>query len=79
MLAVDLKKAIYRLKYRGMKELDVFFSRVVQNLERLTTEEQALLERLIHESEAHLYAWVLGHSPHPPHYTALLEKILTFR
>lgn len=78
MLDADLKKVIYRLRYRGMKELDIFFSRMIQALKELNKEDQIALGELMQESEDKLYVWLLGQAPRPDRYKKIIEKFLTF-
>jgi antitoxin CptB len=77
MLTKNLKKLTYRLHYRGIKELDIFFGRVVAHLPKLTPSELAVLERLINEPEDQIYRWVLRFEPKPTHYQEIIEKLLT--
>jgi succinate dehydrogenase flavin-adding protein (antitoxin of CptAB toxin-antitoxin module) len=77
MLKENLKKLIYRLHYRGIKELDIFFSRAVHSLSSLSEEEQDQLILLIEEEEDMIYRWVLGFEQKPNHYKKIIEKVLT--
>jgi succinate dehydrogenase flavin-adding protein (antitoxin of CptAB toxin-antitoxin module) len=77
MLTKNLKKLTYRLHYRGIKELDIFFGRVVDRLPSLSLDEIASLELLINESETKIYRWVLGFEEKPTQYERIIEKLLT--
>jgi succinate dehydrogenase flavin-adding protein (antitoxin of CptAB toxin-antitoxin module) len=77
MLTKNLKKLTYRLHYRGIKELDIFFGRVAILLPKLTPSELTVLECLIHEPEDHIYRWVLGFEKKPIQYQKIIEKLLT--
>lgn len=77
MLTNNLKKLTYRLHYRGIKELDIFFGHVVERLPDLSSNELAILEQLIDESEDKIYLWVLGFEEKPTHYKKIIEKLLT--
>jgi succinate dehydrogenase flavin-adding protein (antitoxin of CptAB toxin-antitoxin module) len=77
MLTQNLKKLTYRLHYRGIKELDIFFGRVADRLSDLSVDELAVLEQLINESEDKIYRWVLGFEKKPPQYEKIIEKLLT--
>ncbi|QOL20146.1 succinate dehydrogenase assembly factor 2 [Candidatus Bodocaedibacter vickermanii] len=77
MLTNSLKKLTYRLHYRGIKELDIFFGRVADQLSELSSDELAILEQLIDESEDKIYRWVLGFEEKPTHYKKIIEKLLT--
>jgi succinate dehydrogenase flavin-adding protein (antitoxin of CptAB toxin-antitoxin module) len=77
MLTKNLKKLTYRLHYRGIKELDIFFGRVVDRLPSLSLDEIASLELLINESENKIYRWVLGFEEKPTQYERIIEKLLT--
>ena len=77
MLTKNLKKLTYRLHYRGIKELDIFFGRVVERLPSLSSDEIAILELLINESENKIYRWVLGFEEKPTQYERIIEKLLT--
>lgn len=77
MLTKNLKKLTYRLHYRGIKELDIFFWRVADRLSDLSLDEIAILEQLIAESEDKIYRWVLGFEKKPMLYKKIIEKLLT--
>lgn len=77
MLKENLKKLTYRLHYRGIKELDIFFSRAVYSLSSLSRDEQTLLSLLIEEEEDMIYRWVLGYERQPDHYKKIIERVLT--
>ena len=77
MLTRNLKKLTYRLHYRGIKELDIFFGRVVERLTVLTPLELAVLENLINEPEDQIYRWVLGFEQKPARYQKIIEILLT--
>jgi antitoxin CptB len=77
MLTKNLKKLTYRLHYRGIKELDIFFGRVAAHLPKFTPSELAVLENLINEPEDQIYRWVLGFEPKPTQYQEIIEKLLT--
>ncbi|MDP3936220.1 MAG: succinate dehydrogenase assembly factor 2 [Alphaproteobacteria bacterium] len=77
MLTKNLKKLTYRLHYRGIKELDIFFGRVADRLSTLSSDEVAVLEVLINESEDKIYRWVLGFEEKPTQYEKIIEKVLT--
>ncbi len=77
MLTKNLKKLTYRLHYRGIKELDIFFGRVADRLPDLSSDELAILEALIDESEDKIYRWVLGFEEKPTHYQKIIGKLLT--
>jgi succinate dehydrogenase flavin-adding protein (antitoxin of CptAB toxin-antitoxin module) len=79
MLSKNLKKLTYRLHYRGIKELDIFFSRTVHSLSSLSGEEQDQLTLLIEEEEDMIYRWVLGFEKKPDHYKKIIEKVLTLQ
>lgn len=76
MLTNNLKKLAYRLHYRGIKELDIFFGRVENHLSTLTPLELSDLERLINEPEDQIYRWVLGFEQKPTQYEKIMEKLL---
>lgn len=78
MLTENLKKLTYRLHYRGIKELDIFFGRVTAGLPQLSPAEVSLLEQLTDEPESNIYSWVLGYEPAPTTYEKLLVKLLTY-
>lgn len=77
MLTNYLKKLTYRLHYRGIKELDIFFGRVADRLPDLSSDELAVLEQLINESEDKIYRWVLGFEEKPTQFKKIIEKLLT--
>jgi succinate dehydrogenase flavin-adding protein (antitoxin of CptAB toxin-antitoxin module) len=77
MLTQNLKKLTYRLHYRGIKELDIFFGRVADQLSDLSVDELAVLEQLTNESEDKLYRWVLGFEKKTPQYEKIIKKLLT--
>lgn len=77
MLSENLKKLTYRLQYRGIKELDIFFGRILSYLHQISSEERVVLEKLINESENKIYNWVLGHERAPAKYKKIIEKFLT--
>ncbi len=77
MLTNNLKKLTYRLHYRGIKELDIFFGRVADRMSDLTSDELAILEVLIDESEDKIYRWILGFEEKPTLYKKIIEKLLT--
>lgn len=79
MLSKNLKKLTYRLHYRGIKELDIFFSKAVDSLSSLSEEEQDQLTLLIEEEEDMIYRWVLGFEKKPNHYENIIEKVLTLQ
>lgn len=79
MLSENLKKLIYRLQYRGIKELDIFFSRMVLHLPEMSLEERIVLEELINESENNIYSWVLRYEDVPLEYKKVIEKFLTLK
>jgi succinate dehydrogenase flavin-adding protein (antitoxin of CptAB toxin-antitoxin module) len=79
MLSKNLKKLTYRLHYRGIKELDIFFDSIVPNLSQLSIAEQALLTMLAQEAEDKLYGWVLRLETPPEKYKKIIEKLLTSR
>ncbi len=77
MLEFDLKRMLYRLRYRGIKELDIFFNKAARGLSILTEVETSSLINLMSESEDQIYVWVLGHFDRPKKYQRIIEKILT--
>jgi succinate dehydrogenase flavin-adding protein (antitoxin of CptAB toxin-antitoxin module) len=77
MLTNSLKKLTYRLHYRGIKELDIFFGRVADQLSTLSSDERVILEGLINEPEDKIYRWVLGFEEKPKQYEKMIEKLLT--
>lgn len=77
MLSKNLKKLTYRLHYRGIKELDIFFGKVLNNLNQMSTADINILEQLINEEEDNIYCWVLGHDNIPAPYKKIIEKLLT--
>lgn len=77
MLSKNLKKLTYRLHYRGIKELDIFFGRAVDYLSSLSEDEQDQLSLLIEEEEDMIYRWVLGYEQYPNRYKKIIERVLT--
>lgn len=77
MLSDNLKKLTYRLQYRGIKELDIFFKKVALKLSKLSQEDLNLLEKLTNEQEDKIYSWVLGYEDKPNVYKKIIEKLLT--
>jgi succinate dehydrogenase flavin-adding protein (antitoxin of CptAB toxin-antitoxin module) len=77
MLSKNLKKLTYRLHYRGIKELDIFFEKAVHNLNQMSSADIHTLEQLINEEEDNIYSWVLGYDRPPALYKKIIEKLLT--
>jgi len=77
MLSKNLKKLTYRLHYRGIKELDIFFEKAVDNLNQMSSADIHTLEQLINEEEDNIYSWVLGYDRPPTLYKKIIEKLLT--
>jgi succinate dehydrogenase flavin-adding protein (antitoxin of CptAB toxin-antitoxin module) len=72
------KKLKYLSYNRGTKELDLVFSKFVDNfLNQMTIDELTNYENLINESEHLLQGWLfLGRNP-PNHYKKILNQILS--
>lgn len=77
MLTNASKKLTYRLHYRGIKELDIFFGRAAKRLAELSSDEHIVLEQLMNEQEDKIYRWVLGFEEKPTLYIKIIEKLLT--
>lgn len=79
MLSENLKKLTYRLQYRGIKELNIFFRQIISHLAQISSAERVVLEKLINEGEYKIYAWVLGYEETPLEYKKVIEKFLTLK
>jgi antitoxin CptB len=77
MLNKNLKKLTYRLRYRGIKELDIFCEKIIALIDQFSMEELDVLERLINEEENNIYNWILGNKPRPIQYQEIIKKLLT--
>lgn len=75
-----IKRLRYRSSHRGCKETDLILGRFAEeSLANLSAEELALYEQLLDEDDAHIWDWLVGNSPAPEKYRALLEQCLVFR
>lgn len=62
---------------RGIKEMDVVlggFSH--KHLAELSQEELTVYDRLLHENDHDLYAWVCARTPVPEEFAPLMAKIV---
>ena len=64
---------------RGMKELDVMFTRYLErHYATASTEEQRYLNELLDLQDPVLYGIVLGLDPAPAHYQPLINKLAAY-
>ncbi len=74
------KLLIHRSKYRGTKELDIFFSAFAQtHLGGFSPEELDEYQRILETHEPVLFDWISGRSAPPEEMRGpVMEKILSF-
>jgi antitoxin CptB len=69
------KRLIFRSTHRGNKEMDIVFSRFVeQHLGALSAGDLDLYEQLLEENDVDIWDWITG-KPFPPHYASLIERL----
>jgi antitoxin CptB len=74
------KRLIYRSKYRGTKELDLFFGPFAEaHLDGFNSEELDEYERILETSEPVLFDWISGRAQPPSNmHGPVMEKVLSF-
>lgn len=72
-----LKRLRYRSWHRGCKETDLVLGRYCEaKLDGIDESGLALLEALLDEDDADIWAWLTGKTPCPkPEYLSLLEQL----
>ena len=72
-----IKKLRYQSWHRGWKETDILLGNFAdKNLESFTEQEIDIYEKLIEESDADIWDWLVGKEPvDNPAYTEILQKI----
>ena len=74
-----LKRMGMRSWRRGTKEMDLILGPYADaNLAGMTEAALALYDRLLGENDQDLLPWILGQTPAPADYTALIAEIGTF-
>ena len=78
-LAVRRKRLIYRSRYRGSLESDVFFGRFADlYVDRLDERQLDRYEALLEENDQDLFAWISGRATVPARHVhdifALLQR-----
>lgn len=74
------KRLLHQCQYRGMRECDLIFRRFVEfhkfHLDVMWNEDQWLFfEKLLNETEASLYEWLIIEKNIPTHYSDLIKFI----
>lgn len=60
------KRLVYRSRYRGVLESDLFFGRFADaHVAALTAEQLDRYEALLNENDHDLFAWISGRRPVP--------------
>lgn len=79
-LAVRKRRIRWRADHRGMKETDILFGRLADEmLEGLDERGVAEFERLLDAPDLEVVAWATGEAEPPEEYrSALLERLLSF-
>ena len=76
-LAVRRKRLIYRSRYRGSLESDLFFGRFADlYVDRLDQRQLDRYEALLAEADHDLFAWLAGRAPVPPRHDHDLFRML---
>ena len=80
-LTVRRKRLLYRSRYRGSLESDLFFGRFAAAwLDRLDQRELDRYEALLQESDHDLFDWITGRRPVPQrHDHPLFDRLRNFR
>lgn len=80
-LTVRRKRLLYRSRYRGSLESDLFFGRFAATwLDRLEGAELDRYEALLQEHDHDLFAWITGRQPVPPeHDHELFDRLRNFQ
>ena len=74
------KRLMYRARYRGFKEADIFIGGFAEaNLPQMTTAELDEFEALLALSDHDLYAWIKGDKTPPANVSGpVFEKLRAF-
>ncbi len=80
-LEAKRKRLIHRSRYRGTKELDMFFGQFAEkHLSGFSEDELNEFEMILETSEPVLFDWISGRvEPPDGMYGPVMEKVLFFR
>lgn len=75
-----LKRLTYRSKYRGTKELDMFFGPFAEkHLKNFTEQELDEYEKILETHEPVLFDWITGKQKPPEEFSGpVMKKILNY-
>ncbi|HEX6143545.1 MAG TPA: succinate dehydrogenase assembly factor 2 [Geminicoccaceae bacterium] len=79
-VTVRRKRLLYRSRYRGSLESDLFFGRFAATwLDRLDEAALDRYEALLQEADHDLFAWITGRRPVPPrHQNDVFDRLRNF-
>jgi antitoxin CptB len=74
------RRALYRARHRGTREMDFILGRFADaEIEGLSEADLDLFERLIEAPDTDLYEWVTGRTEAPPdHDTEMFRRLCAF-
>lgn len=72
----QIRRLSMRSMRRGIKEMDLILSAfATAELPTMTDQELNTYEKLLHENDQDLYAWLLGRGTPPDEIAVMLERI----
>ncbi len=80
-LALRKRAILWRARHRGMKETDILFGRLAEEvLEHLDETGVAAFEALLEVPDTEVVSWMSGASPVPEEYRGpLTDRLLSYR